>query len=79
MLVEGVCRGHAHGHDVPRRRQHRHRPRADFHRLRHPLRVAPRHVPGLVPGLDPGARVDRALAACLAVPGVVVTGVSWDG
>ena len=74
MLVEGVCRGH--GHDVPRHRhRHRHRPRADFHRLRHPPRVAPRHVPNLVPGLDPGAGVDRALA----VPGVVVTEVSWDG
>ena len=72
MLIEGVCRGHGHGHDVPR---HRHRPRADFHRLRRPLRVAPRHVPDLVPALDPGAGVDRALA----VPGVVVTEVSWDG
>ena len=68
MLVDGVCRGRGHGHNVPR---HRHRPRADFHRLRHPLRVAPRHVPDL----DPGAGVDRALA----VPGVVVTEVSWDG
>ena len=79
MLVEGVCHahahGHGHGHGVPRR-LHRHRPRADFHRPRHPLRVAPRHVPDLVPGLDPGAGVDRALA----VPGVVVvTEVSWDG
>ena len=61
----------------PHRRRHR---RAGFHprRPRHPLRVAPRRVPGLCLGLGLGAGVDRALAACLAEPEVVVAGAPVD-